>query len=670
MNLVIDKWRRSNSVYKQQKSRHEPECIRTYVSLILIILIYGNNMAAILISKRSDRIKWHFPPTWGGIAQGFHESGKEFFKANVLEHVVREIIQNSLDAKNKKYPDRPVIVKMEKISLKSSMINNTDLTKHVEKSLKRTTEQKNQKGIKFYKNTLKILKKSNIPTLKIVDSNTTGLNSMKWDALVHQEGTPSKDTATAGGSYGIGKNAPYAASSLSLICYSTRYLEKHRTEKFIARCKLVAHENPEKPNEELQHVGFGTSKSFDGTRYQPILGNKIHETFRLKNSGSGIFIVGFTESDWQATAKRSIARNFFAAIHAKRLSVLVEDTNITNETLNGEDFGSNGHKHYYNLYKNSDEPILISGRFGKFYLKISVGDESMENRVAYINTCGMLITDERPFKKNPFSAKLGEVGKYTTVVWAADDKTDVRVRDMEPPTHETIEYERITEYNERQKTKDELREINDLICEHIKEKLNIDKFDQRTDLTELAHIIPFVSDPSHNDTKNHEDTNETNRKLSERISYTNILPSDNSITSITNKDSTEEIGDKKSNKTLDGKNNPNRGQTEQERRNTANMENARIVRHDNMLRVAFTPKTNANKFAILPVGEEHRAEEIIPITKVENASGNNTSVKLDNNIITINTTKNKRVVLNVSLGRDLQYTGYNIEEYVTQRRKK
>ena len=61
-----------------------------------------------LVSIRGtrDRIRWNFPPTGGGVSQGFNDSGQEFFKGNIMEHVVREIIQNSLDANNA--PNPPV----------------------------------------------------------------------------------------------------------------------------------------------------------------------------------------------------------------------------------------------------------------------------------------------------------------------------------------------------------------------------------------------------------------------------------------------------------------------------------------------------------------------------------------------------------------------------------
>ena len=624
-----------------------------------------NAMALIKVSNKPSKMKWHFPPTGGGIAQGFNDSSQEFFKANVLEHVIREIIQNSLDAKSKRRHDNPVIVHIGTFDLKSDAINCKELALHVKKSLEMSIEQKNQKAVTFYRRALNMLKRSSIPTLKVIDENTTGLNGMKWDALVHQEGTPVKDNASAGGSYGIGKNAPYAASDLSLVCYSTRYLDRHRIEKFIARCKLVAHYSPKDEKKELQHVGFGTSSSFAKNRFQPMMGRDINMGFRLAATGSGIYIVGFTEKDWQVISRRSIARNFFAAIHDKNLAVSVNGTGITNETLNDEDFGKDGHRHYYDLYKRRGKPIEVSKGFGNFNLQIAVGDDMMDNRIAYVNRLGMLITAEKSFKRNPFHARLGDVGRYVAIVCAADDKTDMRVRSMEPPTHEAIEYERIADQKERNKAERELRETNDEITRHIKKALGIDKFGSTTELTELADIIPFDIDED-SDTSN--DGKDDNR--SEHITYRKIPPPKSGIVPMGNEGSD---GD------ADVEGNADDGTTgsgDPVRNNNARiggvakMEDARIVRHGNKLRVAFTPKTGTSMFAIMPAGEEYKVEDVVPIKHVHGVSENVVTIKLDNNTVTVNGAKNKRSILDITLGQDMQYTAYNIIDRATRRKRK
>ena len=49
----------------------------------------------------------------------------------MLEHMIREIIQNSLDAQDRRHPDKPVIVRMKKLKLTPDMIGNVSLKLHV-----------------------------------------------------------------------------------------------------------------------------------------------------------------------------------------------------------------------------------------------------------------------------------------------------------------------------------------------------------------------------------------------------------------------------------------------------------------------------------------------------------------------------------------------------------
>ena len=48
----------------------------------------------------------------------------------------------------------------------------------------------------------------------------------QWHRLVKMTGQSAKNSNTAGGSYGIGKHAPFAVSGLRTIFYSTRYKSK------------------------------------------------------------------------------------------------------------------------------------------------------------------------------------------------------------------------------------------------------------------------------------------------------------------------------------------------------------------------------------------------------------------------------------------------------------
>ena len=60
-------------------------------------------------------IGWNFPPNNDGIAAGANDGAIDAFAGKRLSSVVREVIQNSLDAK--KYGDQPVNIHFCKQSL-------------------------------------------------------------------------------------------------------------------------------------------------------------------------------------------------------------------------------------------------------------------------------------------------------------------------------------------------------------------------------------------------------------------------------------------------------------------------------------------------------------------------------------------------------------------------
>ena len=72
----------------------------------------------------------------------------------------------------------------------------------------------------------------------------------------------------------------------------------------------------------------------------------------------------------------------------------------------------------------------------------------------------------------------------------------------------------------------------------------------------------------------------------------------------------------------------------------------------------------------MPAGEEYKVEDVVPIKHVHGVSENVVAIKLDNNMVTVNGAKNKRSILDITLGQEMQYTAYNIMEYATRRKRK
>ena len=168
-------------------------------------------------------IGWNFPDNNNGSVNGISEAGIETFKGNVFQSLAREICQNSLDARLEN--SEPVRIDFQLSNIKTNDIPDFERLREVF-VLSEQYWKDNKKAVKFYENTVEIIKSEKLRLLRISDFNTTGLigarkeKNSDWINLVKSSGVSSK-TGTAGGSYGIGKNAPFACSDLRVIYYST-----------------------------------------------------------------------------------------------------------------------------------------------------------------------------------------------------------------------------------------------------------------------------------------------------------------------------------------------------------------------------------------------------------------------------------------------------------------
>ena len=114
-------------------------------------------------------IGWKFPPTNGGLADGYNNSGIAHFGGAPLSSLARETIQNSLDAQMD--PAKLVHVSFELIDLSPADIGGNELALAIDAC-------KEVSGIdSTAKAALKVAQKSiqsnKIPCLRISDRNTT-----------------------------------------------------------------------------------------------------------------------------------------------------------------------------------------------------------------------------------------------------------------------------------------------------------------------------------------------------------------------------------------------------------------------------------------------------------------------------------------------------------------
>ena len=166
-------------------------------------------------------MRWSFPSNNNGDVNGISNSGVETFQGTPLKSLAREICQNSLDAA---LDENTVTVDFISFELSKEEIPGAeDLCDAFKRSLKFWEPKKAQD---FFKAALDVMNAEKIPFLRISDYNTTGLcgsdgeYNTPWCNLTKSSGASDK-AGTSGGSFGIGKYAPFACSSFRTVFYST-----------------------------------------------------------------------------------------------------------------------------------------------------------------------------------------------------------------------------------------------------------------------------------------------------------------------------------------------------------------------------------------------------------------------------------------------------------------
>ena len=442
------------------------------------------------------KASWQFPPSNGGMDYANDPSSAYFSDAPIAK-LVREIIQNSLDAKESGLTT-PVKVQFSEKKIKRGLIGSSDLKRHILSCLNRTKASNWPKLEKVYDTALKTLNQKKIRCLQITDSGTTGLKGDHWAGLVHREGAVEKSGGAPGGNYGIGKNAVFNVSDLQTVFYSTRYLNgrKGRVEKLQGKATLMNHMAPDDTKEDLQHIGF-----YKDSYGEPILGRNISNFFRLDEPGTGVFIMGFNprSDNWVEEITSAVVESFFYAIHHKQLVVEIETEKsgdavaVTHENLDSlfnRDNKTPNAYHYYKAIRDAESvqtPKLA--RIGALGVYVTMG--SGPRRIAYVNRNGMLISDSREQKINPIAPRGRSLWPdFAGVAIPVSDSGDNWVRTMENPSHDSMSPLQLQERSEIRQAERIFKEARDSIRAIIDDKAETARYGDTSNLDELASTLP------------------------------------------------------------------------------------------------------------------------------------------------------------------------------------
>ena len=453
-------------------------------------------MTAITTPTEERQATWQFPPNQEGAEYGFGDAASAHFRADPMGHLVREMVQNAMDAKLDGLAE-PVHVAFSETEVSPSAIGGDSLRPHIESCLVLAKEKSQTEAAAAYTNALKILGQPTISCLCVVDSGTTGLVDDNWNALVIQEGIAHKTRPASGGSNGMGKNAAFNVSDLQTLMYSTRYLarRKGREERLQGKSRLVTHPEPTGKDTQLQHIGFYRTED-----RQPLRGREIPDAFRLADAGTGIFILGFNAHcpNWARTAIAAVLDNFFFAIHHRELVVEIRPNpeqpaiTLNHETID-QHFISIGKSESYAYYQAirgcKPHTIPVDAPLGPLQVYLLSGEGP--RRTACLNHNGMLITDSRELKRNYLAPRSRNFWPdYAAVIMAATPQGDEWLRKMENPGHDAITPQQIRDTSDRQHAEAILNQARSALRDAYDNGFNTPQYEVTSNLTELAYALP------------------------------------------------------------------------------------------------------------------------------------------------------------------------------------
>lgn len=387
--------------------------------------------------------KWNFPSNNYGQILGIADSGIETFKGTPIKSLAREICQNSLDAALDN--NEPTRIEFKAFEIAPRQIPDyTNLEDALKRALDFWSQQQSDKAKTFFKKALEVIHKPAITCLRISDFNTSGLVGSReeynspWCNLTKSSGASDK-SGSNGGSFGIGKFAPYACSALRTVFYSTIDKDDVCASQGVSR--LTSFKN--KKNEITQGTGFyGNDKN--SPMYKQYSLDPAYSR-NAENSGTDIYITAFTgDKGWQHQMVASVLDGFLYAIYNGTLVVDVDGIIISKDTLADLMIS---HKEYFNEHADEYYQALTDEKLARTFIKELTDDPevigkltlrliimpSFSRRVAMIRQTGMKIKDK---------GNINGLIPFAGTLFIEGDAINSYLRSLENPQHIEWEVER------------------------------------------------------------------------------------------------------------------------------------------------------------------------------------------------------------------------------------
>lgn len=454
-------------------------------------------------------MNWDFPLNGGGETDGFNNSSIDTFIGRRIFSLVRETIQNSMDARSNSVTPVKVAFTFDSVEI-GDAVGISELLPFLKRAKQTAVNQhgENHPGSSFFSRAISLIEKNTkIPFFGIHDFNTTGLTGPlesnigkpgPWLALVKGSGLSIKNLPGSLGSFGHGSKAPFAISQLRTVFYFSKI-----NEQGIDKTRFQGKSILQSMEAENFQMTQGTGYFGNPARCMPILDDNIPKwPIKIRNlidlgTGTSLFIpfpdLGNKIDEFWRDIKISVISNFYYAILNGNLEINFGDEEYLTKnnlqqkfslllkqlTLSSEDeqdlFDELRSAITIQFPSEGKAGVLISKTFGEVAWFMRVGDEIDWRAVGIARQNGMLISRrakslEKFTGTKPFDMFLCVIGEEGSQI----------LRAAENPAHTEFEFDRITDVVDRKKKLAAYtvfaKEIRDLIRVHASIDSNSEVF--------------------------------------------------------------------------------------------------------------------------------------------------------------------------------------------------
>lgn len=353
-------------------------------------------------------IGWNFPGSNFGTLNGIGEAGIETFKGTPYKSLAREICQNSLDAKDGS--GKPVVVKFSCSQEDFRTFHDySTLSNAIESCLTFWKKNDNKKTVAFFSNAQKVAGQKKTPILRISDFNTKGLTgsdkdyNTPWQNLVKASGVSDKND-NDGGSFGIGKSAPFACSNLRTVFYATQDINGLYASQGVARLVSFPVKKGLIFQKDSDDITTGIGYYGEKSKNQPIREcQSLEQGFMRTVPGTDVYILGFMDKrGWEDEIITSVLDDFLLSIFYGTLEVYLGNVEISKRTLEKvvetyKDKAVSAYNYYQAM--TSQEAHVITKDFnglGDVEIHILI-QKDLHRRVLMGRSNGMKVFDQKNF---------------------------------------------------------------------------------------------------------------------------------------------------------------------------------------------------------------------------------------------------------------------------------